>query len=364
MSLDDIRKHIDQLDREIVGLLDRRARAGQEAAREKRALDLPLHNPSRENEIIRRLAALSDGSMPAKSLANIYRVIMTETLALEETRRPSVSPCGHVADKQDVQAVVMENREEAPGFFRMRVGFSAPAPRFKPGQFFQLRVDDRAGQPFLRRPFAPSEAGDDGFSFFYAVVGEGTRMMSGLPIGARVGVLAPLGNAYTLPSGGSRALLLGGGCGAPSIAPLARCPRDAGVHVTILVGARTAGALLNRDAFALAADRLLLATDDGSHGCRGTVIDAYRLDEASRNSRPDRIYACGPTPMLKAAARLAAELDVECEVSLEERMACGFGACMGCAVPVRDDQAEGGFVYRRVCHEGPVFDAKKLVWDR
>lgn len=362
MSLEEVRKKIDEIDRELVRLLDRRARAGAEAAEIKKKLGQPLHNPDRERKILERLALLSDGSMPARGLKNIYRAIMTETLALEKDR-DAHRHCGTSDSKRDSRVEIIENREEAPGFYRMRLRAPGLGDRFAPGQFFQIRVDDRAGQPFLRRPFAPSEAAGDEMSFFYAVVGGGTRMMAGLAPGTEAWILAPLGVPYTLLSRGQRALLIGGGCGAPSIAPLARSLCERGVETTVLMGARTASALLYRDGFDAIGCRLILATDDGSHGCRGTAIDAYRLDDEARRNKPDRIYACGPTPMLRAAAALARELDVACEVSLEERMACGFGACMGCAVPVWTGPERTDTVYRRVCHEGPVFDAATLAWD-
>lgn len=363
MSLEDVRETIDTLDAEIVRLLDRRAKAGREAADAKKRLGLPLHNPVREMEVLRRLASLSDGSMPAAGLKNIYRVIMAETLASEQ---PDNNACpGHHAGggKRDAVAEILENIEAAPGFFRMRLRAPELANAFAPGQFFQLRLDDHAGQPFLRRPFAPSENDADGLAFYYAVVGGGTRLMASLAPGTRVGVLAPLGNSYTLLPSGSRALIIGGGCGAPSLNILAQHLHCDGVKTTVLIGARTASALIGHGDFNAAAERVILATDDGSQGCRGTTIDAYRLDDELRREKVDRIYACGPLPMLRAAAELAAEKGVDCEVSLEERMACGFGVCMGCAVPLRAAATDGGITYRRVCHEGPVFKASDLAWE-
>lgn len=351
-----MRGRIDGIDGEIVRLLDERARVGREVGAIKRELGLPLHNPGRERDVLRRLHGLSDGSMPEHSLDNIYRVIMAETLALQKPE-----PCaGHGGEgKRDVTAGIVENAEVAPGFFRMRVSAPELAEAFRPGQFFQLRIGGAGEAFFLRRPFAPAENTADGFSFFYALVGEGTRAMAGMEPGARVNILAPLGNAYTPLTSGS-ALLVGGGCGAPSLAPLARLLRANGVRTTIVLGARTASALLDHETFACVADRLVIATDDGSHGCRGNIVDAYRMERENIGAF-DRVYACGPLPMLRAAAGLAKECGVDCEVSLEERMACGFGACMGCVVPVALE--DGGSAFRRVCHDGPVFNASALAWD-
>ena len=357
MSIEDARKAIDRLDEAIVKLLDERARVGTEIGRLKKGLGLPLHNPGREHEVLRRLRGLSDGSMPASGIDAIYRAIMAETLALQKGESRECR--GHdAAGKRDVAAEVAENVEIAPGFRRMRLRVPDIGAAFAPGQFFQLRIGS-GGEFFLRRPFAPCECDGAGLAFFYAVVGKGTAAMARLRSGARVGLLAPLGNSYRLPAPGSRALLLGGGCGAPSLAPLARALKEARVHVTAIVGARTEAVLLEREAFARVTDRLILTTDDGSNGCRGTALDAYHVERESMG-RVDGVFACGPTSMLRAVAGMAKAAGLPCQVSLEERMACGFGACMGCAVPVR---GEGGSVYRRVCHEGPVFDADALAWD-
>ena len=362
MSLKETREKIDALDDQIVKLLDERARAGREAAAAKQRLGQPLRNPEREMEVLERVAGRSDGSMPRQGLKNIYRAIMAETLAAERDAPPACQGQRREG-KIDVPAEVVENREATPGFFRMRLKAPELAGAFQPGQFFQIRLDATAAFPLLRRPFAPSETAADGFSFVYAVVGRGTRRMTGIVPGARVGVLAPLGTPYTLLPAGASALLVGGGCGAPSLAPLARRLREDGVRSTVLVGARTANMLLEHETFAKLTDRLILATDDGSLGCRGTAIDAFRREIGGNIGTVDRLYACGPLPMLKAAAALAKELGVDCVVSLEERMACGFGACVGCAVPVADAGAADGFVYRRVCHDGPVFKASALAWE-
>lgn len=358
MSLDNAREKINALDGEIVRLLDERGRVCREIGAIKRGQGLPLYQPGREDEVLRRIGALSDGGMPVRSLEKIYRTVMAETIALQQGE--SACPGHAQGNKVDVPAKVTENIAIAPGFYRMRLHCPAAGLAFAPGQFFQIRIGLKGEGGFLRRPFAPSECGEDGFTFVYAVVGRGTRYMSELAPGAQVGVLAPLGNAYTIPAGMKKALLVGGGCGSPSLAPLARKLRSEGVNVTTLVGARTAEVLLEHTLFAKVSDRLIIATDDGSHGCRGTVVDAYRI-EGGELRETDRIYSCGPTPMLRAVAAMAAEAGVPCEVSLEERMACGFGACVGCVVPVL--AAGGGSVFRRVCHDGPVFDAAQLAWN-
>lgn len=365
MTIEAIREKIDALDAKIIELLDKRAAAGMEIAKAKQVLDLPAHDPNRERAILARLAGKSDGTMPAKSLQNIYRVIMAETLALEmnpPARPGSDSACADRLKKKDILAEVVENIMIAPGFCRMRIRTRQSDFFFAPGQFFQLRIIGDGKEPFLRRPFAPMEAGQDNLTFVYAVVGSGTARMAALAPGAQVGVLAPLGKPYDLPPAGTTALLIGGGCGSPSLVPLARQLHDAGIRLHVIVGARSADILLEHRLYADMADRLLISTDDGSSGCKGTVLHALKQEEErNKDFHFDRIYACGPAPMLKGVAALAAERSIPCQVSLEERMACGFGACMGCVVPVKDEAI--GKVYRRVCHDGPVFDASTLAWE-
>lgn len=356
MPLESIRDELNRVDAEIVRLLDERARLGRRVGEIKRAHDLPLHHPERERAVLERVAGLSDGSFPRAALERVYQAIMAETLALQSA---PVCACSGERKRgmRDVRAVVLENGPVGAGFGRMRVLAPELAGAFHPGQFFQIRVGVDGSGFFLRRPFAPSGYHDDGFSFHYAIVGAGTERLAAFGPGAEVSVLAPLGNGFTIPPKGTRAVLFGGGCGGPSLAPLAGAIPGA----TIFLGARTEAGLLHRDEFAKHG-RLIAATDDGSFGCRGTVIDAFR-QEFGGDISDVRFYACGPLGMLRAVARLAEVLGVTgCEVSLEERMACGFGACMGCAVLMRGG-ADGTGVFRRVCHEGPVFKASDLMWD-
>ncbi len=365
MLLDDLREDINRIDKEIVKLLDERADAAKAIAREKAAAGLDLYDPEREKSVLMALSAHSNGSMPSPNLTRIYRTIMAETLAMETSL---ASDACH-EDKQqrkiksDVAASVGENREIAPGFWHMRLLAPALAGVFQPGQFFQLRINAASTAPFLRRPFAPSETASDGFSFVYAVVGEGTMLMTELQPGDQVRVLAPLGNAYTLPATASgEVALIGGGCGGPSLGLLAKELATRNIKTTVILGARTSTALLGVDTLSRHCHNLVTATDDGSEGHPGTALDALEKTLGDSISRLVKIYACGPVPMLKATAILAARHNIPCEVSLEERMACGFGACVGCAVEVKTPN--GGTVFKRVCHDGPVFDPTSLAgWD-
>ncbi len=224
-----------------------------------------------------------------------------------------------------------------------------------PGQFYMLAAAERWGagedeRPYLPRAFSFLDATEGGLSFMLEDVGPGTRRLAELAAGDGLQITGPLGSGFSAPAGDDRAILAGGGVGVPPLAAWARALDEAGLPVTALLGFRDAhhaeGARL------LARAHMAIATDDGSVGHHGLVTDllAAELDDNAAAT----VYACGPPAMLEAVRALCAARDVPAQLALEAGMACGFGACFGCVVPVRD----GG--YARVCVDGPVFDAARL----
>lgn len=259
--------------------------------------------------------------------------------------------------KKDYLAKIAENAVAAPGFMRMRV--EVKGLRFAPGQFFMISVPGHA----LRRAFAPSHSGDTGFAFTYQLVGEGTRELAVLPEGTAVQVVAPLGNGYNLEGLNPRThvpVLVGGGCGAPSLVLLGKTLVERGFNVQAVFGARTAAGLLSVEDMTDNCACFTAATDDGSSGFHGNSVEAVKALCKGISGMPV-LFACGPKPMLKALAVWAMAEKITCQVSLEERMGCGFGACMGCAVKVKATDGRE-FVHARVCHDGPVFPAEKIIW--
>jgi len=257
------------------------------------------------------------------------------------------------------------NGPAAGGLWRLRLEAPGIGNGWVPGQFANLLLAEPGGtDPLLRRPLAPCEVASDALSFAYAARGRGTALLTAFRPGRGLDLLAPLGRGYTLPAPGSPALLVGGGSGLPSLGPLAARLAAAGHRVHTVAGAARAGALAGLEIFR-AAGTVTVATVDGSEGTRGTAMDALRAvvaDGGPAGARPV-LFACGPRGLLAAVAGLAERRGLACQVSLEERMACGFGACMGCAVAVRGPDASGGLRYARVCREGPVFEAGAIAWD-
>jgi len=198
--------------------------------------------------------------------------------------------------------------------------------------------------------------GDSGeIEVLYRVAGRGTALLAEARSGMQLCLVGPLGRGFALPARGQPALLVGGGTGIASLYALAETAQAQG-EVRVLLGARSAELLLGARDFEALGVSVDVATEDGSRGWRGRVTE--RLEQALRGRRDALVYACGPTPMMRRAAELTAQQGQHCLVSLENPMACGFGVCLGCAVPRR----VGGFAL--VCREGPVFDAASVDWER
>jgi dihydroorotate dehydrogenase electron transfer subunit len=209
-----------------------------------------------------------------------------------------------------------------------------------PGQFVNIRI---AGQ-FLRRPISVCNIEEGVLTIIYKVVGVGTEAMSHLPIGTQLDVLTVLGNGYDLSKAGDAPLLVGGGVGVPPMYMLARQLREAGKKVRVILGFNTKDEVFYEEEFRALGCDVTVTTVDGSHGVKGFVTNAL-------DGKQSYYYTCGPLPMIKALLQAAG---TNGEVSMEERMGCGFGACMGCTIQTTKGP-------KRVCKEGPVFAASELL---
>jgi dihydroorotate dehydrogenase electron transfer subunit len=222
----------------------------------------------------------------------------------------------------------------------------------QPGQFAQLRVTGKT----LRRPISVCDFSREAqwIRFVFEIRGEGTAILSRLNEGDSLDILAPLGNGFAV-NPAEKAVFVGGGIGVP---PLLGASAAYGANATVLLGFRSLRAVILADEFQTNGADVRIATDDGTYGHHGFVTEllAARLEE----SPCDAVYACGPTPMLKLVSAEAEKRGVRCMVSLEERMACGIGACLGCACKTRRE--DGSETYSHVCKNGPVFDSREVVW--
>ena len=213
-----------------------------------------------------------------------------------------------------------------------------------PGQFVNIALEGR----YLRRPISVCDYDAGTLTLVYKVVGGGTEQMSRMRPGQRLDLLTGLGNGFMLRDEVRRPLLVGGGVGVPPLYNLARRLLAAGRPVTVVLGFNTAAEVFYAEEFRALGCEVILATADGSAGIRGfvtTAIDAARPDF-------DYFYACGPLPMLRA---LAEAVEQDGQLSFEERMGCGFGACMGCSCKTK-------YGNKRICKEGPVLEKGEVIW--
>ena len=262
------------------------------------------------------------------------------------------------------EGVVVANIPVSSGLFQLVVEFDSPLT-FQPGQFAMLNL---AGEDALvfSRPFSIYEAKDRRMSFLYRVVGRGTRALGALTTGAALAFLGPLGRPFPPPDPEQSVILIAGGVGLPPLAAwLDRNTGRPGLEIDAFFGARDGADVpwdLLRDRWNISLDSLENLPAD-RQGWQGLVTDlvASRKDLGGRQDR--MVLACGPTPLLKAASRLAAARGWTCWLSLEEHMGCGYGVCKGCVVPVHDPSGGPGQVRNATCcEEGPVFNAADLAW--
>ena len=232
---------------------------------------------------------------------------------------------------------IQSNEQIAKNVYRMQLG--GDTTDILPGQFVNIRVQ---GQ-FLRRPISVCNITDGVLTIIYKVVGVGTEAMSHLPVGTQLDILTVLGNGYDLTQAGNTPLLVGGGVGVPPMYMLARQLRELGKDVRVVLGFNTKDEVFYEEEFRALGCDVTVTTVDGSHGVKGFVTNAL-------DGQQSYYYTCGPLPMIKALLQAAG---THGEVSMEERMGCGFGACMGCTIQTTQGP-------KRVCKEGPVFPAEIL----
>jgi len=249
--------------------------------------------------------------------------------------------------KKQITGRLLSQEKLAEGIYSMWIEAETAAREAQPGQF--LSVYCRDGARILPRPISICEAADGKIRLVYRVAGAGTEEFAGMRAGEEIRLQGPLGNGFPLREGPS--ILIGGGIGVPPLLELAkRLPGEK----TVVAGYRDSSLFLLEDLKKYA--RTVVATEDGSVGTKGNVLDAIRAEHVTGRV----IYACGPTPMLRAVKAYAAEQEITCYLSLEERMACGIGACLACVCRSKDVDSHTGVHNKRICKDGPVFLAEEV----
>jgi dihydroorotate dehydrogenase electron transfer subunit len=293
--------------------------------------------------------------------------------------------------EQTVQ--IIRNERDTDAYFRLVLRAPQIAPLIQPGQFAHVRILPLK-DALLRRPFSIFQVEGETFSILYKTVGKGTEVLSRMRAGAELSVIAPLGHGFTVPTaGGETPLLVAGGYGMAAMFLLAQRSPQAGI---VFVGGRRRVDILCEKEFSALGWEVRVTTEDGSHGEKGWVTlpllaELRRLAAplSSRSSQGDKaqtetsglnqslltsaptsskswspeqvkLFACGPTPMLKAVGKIAEDFNLPAELSMDEHMCCGVGTCLTCVIPVKTSD---GWEYQRTCTEGPVFDSRQIVWE-
>lgn len=254
---------------------------------------------------------------------------------------------------------IIENKKVAQDFYTMRIEAPYIARKAQPGQFLEVKCSCGT-DPLLRRPLGVHRILKNGIELLYEVVGKSTELLSEKKMGGYLDIIGPLGNGFIYGPMALRPyapILVAGGIGVAPLVALAESLAYRKKHKTyVLIGAKTKSHILCESEFKKIGCEVKVSTEDGSKGHKGYATDILKHLLKTINCQSSGIYACGPHTMLKAAAHMARYVNIPCQVSLEERMACGVGACLGCPVKMKGNK------YKMVCKDGPVFDAKEIAW--
>jgi dihydroorotate dehydrogenase electron transfer subunit len=259
----------------------------------------------------------------------------------------------------DQKSEIIFNKEVSPDTFVMGLRSSDIVSQAIPGQFVMIRVAS-SSDPLLRRPFSICNTREkDVFFILYRVVGRGTSILSGTKKGEHLSVLGPLGRGFDLPKNGKKCVLAAGGIG---IAPLIFLAQVIENHdMAFVVGYPSVSEVVPIKEVGLTRTDISVATDDGTLGHKGPVTELLEDHMLHHDKGLLMVFACGPLPMLKQVAELTVGRGISCQVSLETNMACGLGACQGCAVKAGSQVNQ---TYYHVCQDGPVFDVRAVDWKR
>ncbi len=268
-------------------------------------------------------------------------------------------------------AEVVFNQKVGPEHFLMRVFAPELTKQAKPGQFVHVRCSSLL-DPLLRRPLSLHgiDYKQGTISLLYQVVGRGTKLLSEMPAGAEIDIMGPLGKGFSIPNRIRRVMVIGGGIGAAPLFPLVQDLKRCRIEQIVLLGARSANFVIGAEQFSSLGVRVEAATEDGSLGVKGLVTGL--VAERINIIKPDYFFACGPSPMLKELLKITGKFGIDGQVSLEERMGCGVGACLACVCKVVPSDkwlvASGNnktidFEYKKVCTDGPVFEASEVIFD-
>jgi len=271
--------------------------------------------------------------------------------------RPAQQVSERIGYMYQVRAKVLSNEKLSEAHYRIKLEASQIAKAARAGQFVHIRCGPDY-DPLLRRPFSIHKSRQGRIDVLYQVVGKGTGLLSQKRRGDQLDSLGPLGKGFEIEPAFNKIFIVGGGIGVAPLYMVAQEITRMGQEqdVTVLLGAKNKELILGKDEFERLGLEVMIATEDGSTGYRGLVSNLFQEFILSHTSLSVAVYSCGPVSMLRKIAELSRHRGFFCQVSLEQKMGCGLGACLGCVIRGRSG-------YLRVCKEGPVFDAKEILWD-
>lgn len=252
---------------------------------------------------------------------------------------------------------LIQKKQIGPNFIKLRIEHYETAQKSLPGQFINIQVADNI-IPLLRRPFSINSVNrEEGwFEVLFNVIGDGTKILANKEIGAEIDFLGPLGNTFKIPENFEHAVLIAGGLGIAPFEFLSQYLKLKKKHITLFWGNQSQEYFAYFKNFEALVDEYFFATDDGSIGFKGTVAELFLNKIQKSEGESVLIYACGPNPMLKKIQEIVGNKKIACQVSLETKMACGFGVCMGCNIK----SAQSNTSYFYVCQDGPVFNIEDI----
>jgi dihydroorotate dehydrogenase electron transfer subunit len=255
---------------------------------------------------------------------------------------------------------ILDHQKVTSKDFKLTISSAYISSHAEPGQFVNVKCGE-SYDPLLRRPLSVHRVSKERktFDLLYEVVGRGTEMLSNYSVGAELDILGPLGKGFAIDKDKQIAVLAGGGMGVAPLMILADELKKNVKALYVLIGANNRDRILCEQDFKSVTDQVLVSTDDGSYGKKGLIsdilLDVLENTIGTGNWELGTIYACGPKEMLKAVVDMAFQKKIDCQVSMEQHMACGIGTCLGCVIKTKEG-------YKKVCDDGPVFDANEIIF--
>jgi len=265
-----------------------------------------------------------------------------------------------------IKVQILFKKEVAPNIFLMKLSAPSIALEAIPGQFIHIKCG-KDNYHVMRRPISIHKIDKKKGEIYilFQVVGESTKLLAQRLVGDYLDILGPIGNGFNILTKSKKIIVVGGGIGVAPLLALVEESLIQGKEVKVFIGALKKELIIGEESFMRLGAKVDAATDDGSYKHKGFVTDL--LEEAIKEGwLPDQIFSCGPRPMLKKIAAISSDANIDCQVSLEERMACGIGACLGCVCKIKSKDNKQDIVkseYKRVCIDGPIFEGSEVVWD-